>query len=93
MARAKSKKRDPNTPPAKNYLVEVTQPIPIGEKCEHTSAGFWLVAWGSKLYTFDPPTQLQKDIWLGDSKRIVGEETAIAALRWCCRQCCTVQVP
>ena len=86
-------KKPRKTPPAKGYLVELVQPLPTGDRCPHESQGFWLVEWNDILYTFDPPTQIQKDIWLSDSKKIVGEETALGALRWCCRECGTVQKP
>lgn len=64
-----------------------------GEKCSCKSpnmmmpSGAWVVEHEKKFYTFDPQTQLQKDIWLG----VKGANTTM--LRWYCFSCKTVQTP
>lgn len=55
--------------------------------------GQWMVLWGRQLYFIQPPTQLQKDIWLGEATRKIGEEKALACLRWFCHGCRVVQLP
>lgn len=61
-------------------------------KCEH-KGGQWVVVYKNTLRLFDPPTQLQKDIWLSVAKTEKTREARLAALRWRCHTCGTVQVP
>lgn len=55
--------------------------------------GQWCVLWKQQVYLILPPTQLQKDIWLGEARRKIKEEVALDALRWYCHGCRTVQRP
>jgi len=78
-------------PPVDFCLVKVPHPIPEGEKCEHNT-GQWLVLWEGVYYSIQPPSQLQKDIWLGDARRKIGKK-AEQCLRWLCHTCGTIQFP
>lgn len=41
--------------------------------CDHPPThGRWAIKWEGKFYVFDPPTGLQKDIWLGEAKKKIG---------------------
>jgi hypothetical protein len=75
--------------------------VEIKPKCSCEGArGAWRVQDpdGSLLY-IDPPTQLQKDIWLttgteyNPHRENADKEERIKALRWACSGCCTVQMP
>lgn len=64
------------------------------EKCSCKSSGRWVVEDPmGEFFVFDPPTQLQKDIWLGDGERNKTRELRISMLRWLCFGCGTVQAP
>lgn len=66
-----------------------------GERCTcpTTGTGQWVVKKGSKFYVFDPPTQLQKDLWLDVQQRNGKGKKALESLRWYCALCDTVQMP
>lgn len=76
------------------YLIPL--PRERGEQCACKSpgpmqpSGAWAVEdpRTGKFYMFDPPTQMQKDIWIGDDR-----ENRIVLLRWYCFTCNTVQLP
>ena len=76
-----------NAPPGDWCLREIQDPPPWGEKCSHTR-GQWLVEWEGKFYSFAPPTQLQKDVWLSQDP-----DVRILLLRWLCYECNTIQMP
>lgn len=81
-------------PPVDHCLFDLDS-ISHGEKCEHNK-GRWIVEWKGRLFVFDPPTQVQKDIWLNEMKAKGGEELhkkALESLRWLCNICGTVQQP
>lgn len=63
----------------------------LGPKCDHNS-GRWLVEAGGAIYCFDPPTQLQKDFWIGE-RGGADRKRRMAMLRWLCFDCGTVQKP
>lgn len=62
----------------------------IGEKCAHKAQGQWCIVVEGYLRVFDPPTQLQKDIWLGNMQ---DRALRLGMLRWYCAECGTVQEP
>jgi hypothetical protein len=67
----------------------------LSPRCEHVKPGHWLFEWQGSLWCFDPPTQLQKDIWL-TSFGTIGPKTKerrMGALRWLCGICGTIQRP
>lgn len=65
-----------------------------GEKCVHaTTDGRWLVKEKDGYYAFDPPTQMQKDIWLGEARNAKEKEKRIKKLRWLCFSCNNIQEP
>lgn len=65
--------------------------------CKQGTNGRWLFEHDGRLYGFDPPTQMQKNVWLSGNPEWTpgprGEEARIAALRWACFGCGTVQMP
>lgn len=79
---------------------------PLAGKCPH-ARGRWLFAWEGGLYAFEPATQMQKDIWLGEclspGPKVLGgrglidkigtQKARLQALRWRCFECGTVQMP
>jgi hypothetical protein len=65
----------------------------FGDKCSHTTPGCWVVVKGAKVYGFDPPTQLQKDIWLSGARTCQAYEKRLKSLRWYCPECATIQTP
>jgi len=84
--------------PGRRYLRKAEEPVPyryrLHERCQcPTNRGRWLVLWGRQFYFIEPATQLQKDIWLGDASRKIGEEKALACLRWFCSHCGITQLP
>ncbi len=81
--------------PGDYCLFAIPDPVPPeGEKCKHdTSHGQWVVKWGDKFYSISPSTQLQKDFWIDSAKQTIGQEAAINALRWYCRDCGNIQMP
>lgn len=79
--------------PAKWCLTKLIHPIQVSEtKCSHQNKGQWLVLWGS-YYAILPANNLQKDFWFSEAQKEVGKEKAMAALRWLCHECGTVQLP
>lgn len=87
--------------PGKSYLWPMSvwpmsvRTIELAPKCSCEGArGGWRVQdVDGAFYCFDPPTQLQKDIWLGAAKSEAEKEKRIKALRWACFKCGTVQMP
>jgi len=82
----------PTKPPTAIGLTIPLGPATIGPKCEH-SGGQWIVSWDDQLFAFDPNSQMQKDIWLDAMERKGKGKEALAALRWLCWQCGTIQDP
>jgi len=65
-----------------------------GEKCNHAvTDGRWLVKKKDGYYAFDPPTQMQKDIWLGEARNTKEKERRVKMLRWLCFSCNNIQEP
>ena len=81
-------------PPGASYLVAAAGEAKYSDKCKcSSSGGAWRVVHDGQLYAFTHDTQMQKDIWLGAVKPKIGEDAAIAMLRWYCFTCNTVQMP
>lgn len=70
-----------------------------GDKCSCPTSpkggGQWVVQApkDTRIWSFDPNTQLQKDLWLSTRDGDAGKEERIALLRWYCFTCNTVQMP
>jgi hypothetical protein len=78
-------------PPGYWCLLKLEKPLEEHtEKCDHTT-GQWTVKWKKDFYLFDPPTQLQKDIWLSNAG--IRKQEAIKMLRWFCHECGNIQPP
>lgn len=80
--------------PGKGYLVKCPT-VELAPKCtcENARGGWRAQDPDGSLYCFDPPTQLQKDIWLGSVGDGPDKEERIQALRWACFKCGTIQMP
>lgn len=76
-------------------LIRIENP-PEGEKCAHPD-GRWVAVIDGDAFGFDPPTQLQKDIWVSEpdpeEPGAKTREGRIEQLRWLCFRCGTIQLP
>lgn len=83
-------------PPADFCLAKLQSPLahaPAGGKCTHdVTKGQWLVSWEGELYSIQPSSQLQKDIWLSEAKGQTGQDQ-VDKLRWFCHLCGNIQMP
>ncbi len=94
----KKRKIPTKLPPAAWCLQKPDLILPIMSQLEERcpcpkTNGQWCVVWGKRVYFILPPTQLQKDLWLGEAQRTVKRDVALNALRWYCHGCGNIQRP
>jgi hypothetical protein len=71
----------------------------LGDKslCSHPKTnGRWIVLKDNEVFMFNPPNQLQKDIWLTEGEKQGGRkehERRLGLLRWFCYGCNNIQEP
>lgn len=76
-------------------LIKVPEQKPVSDTmCEGHKQGQWFVVDDDGTqYFFDPPTGMQKDMWLCTMRDRGKHAEAMSRLRWFCWECGTVQEP